>query len=838
MNEFIYEFIFLTCSYFSQPLLKGAKLPLLRALERCLVDAVCDIGVDVNKAVAYDHIAPLLAFVSGMGLRKADALRQSVRRTIKTIDSRETLLLKKLLGKTVWVNASGFLRITEGRLLNDDDDEAKLAHPLDNTRIHPECYITYDFAYKMCYDALAIEKEAANCDDRIMKKDSNVDSITMIEDRISMCRRALISQLNDNAWVELWEKGKPSNSLTYKKKIDRKFEVRYETASAELHDGLDDLDLDQYSGLLLSRGMGVRVKQLAQIIEEFRFPWLDLRKPMMALTENDLFSIITGESNQTLYVGLKVGCTVLELKDFVDARTGRRRQSALVKTDVGLRGSISAYEVIDDRMDEDTFNLSDYIQPGSSLVACVINVNKAKCLLDLSIKPSYIARSESWWVTNRCTDRHALKWYADLGKTPRELYCKEFLETEAVRALEKAEEALSRLRVGDDEPSTDDSHGSGLTNTSGARRGVGTKATGPRLLMRQIHHPLFANCGYKEAEEKLTREGKGAGEVVIRPSSKGKNMLAITWAFQENWYKHVDVEEKDKPEKHLGVGNKLEIKESDMLGQYFSDLDEIYARYVEPLNDFTSTMVSNSHFRSGNIETVESFLRTEIERNPDRIPYCIRFEPNLPGVFVLTWYMKNSRETVKKERIYVRPEGFRIKDQVFARVSDLLKWFKTAASNKQTEPRPTGTTAKTATAQHLQKTLASVMPSQQPSQGQAPSVRHRSNLFNQRQSIAPPGGPLNPYLQQPPTPFLPPATPYGASMGTPAHYMPAPGTPYLGPGGLAPPLIPAYGAAVPPGYGRGGYNNPPPPFQPGPPQNQPGRGPYPGQNPVDNRSRY
>ena len=29
--------------------------------------------------------------------------------------------------------------------------------------------------------------------------------------------------------------------------------------------------------------------------------------------------------------------------------------------------------------------------------------------------------------------------------------------------------------------------------------------------------------------------GKGAGEVVIRPSSKGPDMLAITWAFQEHW---------------------------------------------------------------------------------------------------------------------------------------------------------------------------------------------------------------------------------------------------------------------------------------------------------------
>lgn len=72
--------------------------------------------------------------------------------------------------------------------------------------------------------------------------------------------------------------------------------------------------------------------------------------------------------------------------------------------------------------------------------------------------------------------------------------------------------------------------------------------------MRQVHHPLFANCGYKEAEARLTREGKGAGEVIIRPSSKGPNMLGITWAFQANEYVHVEVEEINKKEGNLGLG--------------------------------------------------------------------------------------------------------------------------------------------------------------------------------------------------------------------------------------------------------------------------------------------
>ena len=44
-------------------LIAKTRAPLLRALESCLVDAVCEVGVDLNMAVAHDHLAPPLAFV-------------------------------------------------------------------------------------------------------------------------------------------------------------------------------------------------------------------------------------------------------------------------------------------------------------------------------------------------------------------------------------------------------------------------------------------------------------------------------------------------------------------------------------------------------------------------------------------------------------------------------------------------------------------------------------------------------------------------------------------------------------------------------------------------------
>jgi transcription elongation factor SPT6 len=53
---------------------------------------------------------------------------------------------------------------------------------------------------------------------------------------------------------------------------------------------------------------------------------------------------------------------------------------------------------------------------------------------------------------------------------------------------------------------------------------------------------------------------RGIGEVIIRPSTKGANYLSITWAFQEGWFKHIEVEEKDKRPGDQGLGRVLIVK--------------------------------------------------------------------------------------------------------------------------------------------------------------------------------------------------------------------------------------------------------------------------------------
>jgi translation initiation factor 2 alpha subunit (eIF-2alpha) len=61
-----------------------------------------------------------------------------------------------------------------------------------------------------------------------------------------------------------------------------------------------------------------------------------------------------------------------------------------VRTDSGVKGSISVYDMVDERIDEDKINVTDFLQMGMNVFAVVVGVNKQKFSVDLSIKPSHV----------------------------------------------------------------------------------------------------------------------------------------------------------------------------------------------------------------------------------------------------------------------------------------------------------------------------------------------------------------------------------------------------------------------------------------------------------------
>ena len=628
----------------------GMKLDLLTALERVLINNVCDVGVDVNQCITYDHLAGMLIFIGGLGLRKAYNLRQTVRRT-RPIVNRKEMLIRKLLSPVVYNNCAGFLRIAsiestiDGPILLESASTRYL-DPFDATRIHPECYVTHDFAPKICSDAVEVEIVDNNYTEVVLRqmRSSHKD----IEKKIK----------NFKEWIDLWEKGRPIPNVTKYTESFRKKDGTREPrdASCELPDSMSMLMLDDYANDLEKTGNGKRFLQLEDIKEEIRYPALDSRRSLKPCSDAEIFRVITNENEHTLYVGKRVGCTVLELVDSYDTRTNKRKQCAHVRMESGLMGRIDAYECTDDRIDIEQFNINEKLAEGQLIFAVVIGVLKSNFKVELSIRPSLVNQTEDWWIANRNNiDRigsKASRWFYELGEETgrrvRDYFDKYFREEEALSEYKRTmTPAVSVSKT--------------TTNSTNAKqRSVFVK--------RQVNHPLFMNIkSYKEAEMYIKAQSNYVGKALIRPSeSSGVDKLTITWAFRENLFKHIEVTEKGKIPGAIGLGNELWIKGE---AESFADLDEIYARYISRLNELSENLISHRYFKDGTISDVENHLLASLQQkidnsqnnsNANNMAYCVSYDFIVPGQFLFYFMAIDKKMRTAKLVIKLKSSGYGI----------------------------------------------------------------------------------------------------------------------------------------------------------------------------------
>lgn len=108
--------------------------------------------------------------------------------------------------------------------------------------------------------------------------------------------------------------------------------------------------------------------------------------------------------------------------------------------------------------------------------------------------------------------------------------------------------------------------------------------------MRVIKHPLFRPFSSAQAEEYLGSQNRG--DVVIRPSSRGNDHLAVTWKVADGVFQHVDVLELDK-ENEFALGKTLKIG-----GRYnYSDLDELIVNHVRAMAKKVDEMMLHEKYR-------------------------------------------------------------------------------------------------------------------------------------------------------------------------------------------------------------------------------------------------
>jgi transcription elongation factor SPT6 len=118
---------------------------------------------------------------------------------------------------------------------------------------------------------------------------------------------------------------------------------------------------------------------------------------------------------------------------------------------------------------------------------------------------------------------------------------------------------------------------------------------------RQIDHPYFYNMNSAQAEQHLTNQQRG--DVVIRPSSKGIDHLAVTWKVDDGLYQHLDVVEIDKPNPQA-LGRLLRVG-----GKYnYMDLDELIVNHVKATARMTEQLMTHDKFHGKTLDELRRWL--------------------------------------------------------------------------------------------------------------------------------------------------------------------------------------------------------------------------------------
>ncbi|KAL3485576.1 SH2 domain-containing protein [Aspergillus germanicus] len=526
---------------------------LLKQLETALVDMVNLVGVDINEAVSDQSTANLLPYVCGLGPRKAAHLLKIVNMTGGEVNNRYALLgvgvQYPAMGVKVWNNSASFLYVDYE---NADPD----ADPLDNTRVHPE---DYDIARKMAADALELDEE----DIKAETDENGAGAIV----------RKLLRE--------------------------------------EAQDRVNDLILEEYAEQL-EKNLNQRKRATLETIRaELQQPYEELRKQFVFLSSDDIFTMLTGETNDTLAEGMVVPISIKRISD--DHIEG--------KLDCGV-DALAGESEMTDRYDIPVRALYSLHQ---TVPAKVMFLNKKTFTCNVSLREEQVSRP-----SRPAADRvHTGEWDSRQEQQDRE-------------ALE-------------------------AKTQSGGRT------------MRVIKHPLFRPFNSTQAVEFLGSQSRG--DVVIRPSSKGPDHLAVTWKVADGIFQHIDVLELDK-ENEFSVGRTLKVG-----GRFtYSDLDDLIFNHVKAMAKKVDEMMLHEKYQEGNKDTTYAWLNTYTKANPRRSTYAFCIDPKHAGYFFLC-FKAGEHAQVHSWPVKVIPQGYELQRNPYPDMRALCNGFKLLFTNMQSGKR-------------------------------------------------------------------------------------------------------------------------------------------------------
>lgn len=440
---------------------------IIKQLETAMVDMVNLCGVDVNEAVSDPYTANLLPYVCGLGPRKASQLIKVININGGIVATRADLVADPdqgrlgAVGPRVWNNCASFLFI-------DFDSSEPESDYLDNTRVHPE---DYDLGRKMAADALELDEEDIDAE----QQENGPGAIV----------RKLIKD--------------------------------------DAQEKVNDLILEEYAEQL-ERNFNQRKRATLETIRaELQQPYEELRRNFALLSTDEIFTMFTGETRDSLCEGMIVPVAIRRVADdFIEARL-----------DCGIEGTVPAMAI----SNKPEISAKQLFSVHQTVQAKITYLNRKQLTANFSLREEDLRRQYRKEI-----DRMRDEWDEDQERKDKE------------SMVEKNDVSGRTQRV--------------------------------------IKHPLFKPFNGAQAQEYLGSQSRG--DVVIRPSSKGPDHLAVTWKVSDNIYQHIDVLELDKSSQ-FSSGTTLKIG-----GRYnYSDLDELIVNHVKAMAKKVDEIMLHEKYQGG-----------------------------------------------------------------------------------------------------------------------------------------------------------------------------------------------------------------------------------------------
>ena len=294
----------------------------LKYLETALVDMVNLCGVNINEAANDPYVANLLPYICGLGPRKTIGVLKAINLNGGKVNSRDELVFDPedskipVVGPRVWNNCASFLYI-------DQEDTGGTTDYLDNTRVHPE---DYELGRKMAADALELDEEDV---------------------------KAEIDEGGPGAIV---------------RKLFRD----------DAQEKVNDLILEEYAEQLEKNFNQRKRATLETIRAELQQPYEELRRNFALMTTDEIFTMLTGETRDSLCEGMVIPVNLRKVTDhFIVARL-----------DCGIEGRVGVEEITH----APDIKVSQLFSSNQTVQARILSLSRKTMEAQLSLLPEALKR--------------------------------------------------------------------------------------------------------------------------------------------------------------------------------------------------------------------------------------------------------------------------------------------------------------------------------------------------------------------------------------------------------------------------------------------------------------